>query len=199
MENLIGKRFGRFTVLSRENEPRNGHYRCLCQCKCGTKKIVDAGHLKSGHTVSCGCKRIKHGMSRGITYSSWASMIGRCFSSTHAKYHAYGAKGIRVCDAWLSFTSFLHDMGERPNREYSIDRKNNKGHYEPGNCRWATRIQQRNNQGLDSRGRIRLTLNGETHNLRCWAEKTGIKQGTLARRYYAKWSHEDILTVPVNK
>ena len=53
-----------------------------------------------------------------------------------------------VCDRWLnSFENFLADMGRRPSVNYSIDRIKNDGNYEPGNCRWATAKEQRNNQG----------------------------------------------------
>ncbi len=79
------------------------------------------------------------------TYGTWATMLSRCRNSHFHKYKDYGARGITVCDRWLTFENFLADMGERP-KGRSIDRINNDGNYEPGNCRWATPQEQRQNQ-----------------------------------------------------
>lgn len=71
----------------------------------------------------------------------------RCYNPENPKYPNYGGRGINVCDRWLnSFENFLEDMGEKPSEEYSIDRINNDGNYEPGNFRWATPVEQANNQ-----------------------------------------------------
>lgn len=58
--------------------------------------------------------------------------------------------GITVCERWRdSFENFLADMGERPSKAHSIDRfPNRDGNYEPGNCRWATAIEQSRNRGF---------------------------------------------------
>jgi hypothetical protein len=81
------------------------------------------------------------------TYLSWKEMKKRCANPNQKYWKNYGGRGIRVCDRWLnSFENFLADMGERPEGT-SIDRyPNNDGNYEPGNCRWATRKQQRANR-----------------------------------------------------
>lgn len=74
----------------------------------------------------------------------------RCYNPTHKAYKYYGGRGITVCDRWLDpdngLNNFKDDMGFRPSPEYSIDRINNDGNYEPANCRWATIIEQNNNQ-----------------------------------------------------
>lgn len=69
-------------------------------------------------------------------------MHERCEDVRNASYPLYGAKGIKVCERWGDFLNFLEDMGERPSREFSIDRIDPKGNYEPTNCRWLTRSEQ---------------------------------------------------------
>ena len=76
-------------------------------------------------------------------------MLQRCNNPNNPAYHNYGGRGIKVCERWYDFNNFLADVGERPHPDRSLDRyPNNDGHYEPGNVRWATAEQQRNNQGL---------------------------------------------------
>lgn len=79
------------------------------------------------------------------TYNSWRSMHDRCKTKKGKIFKYYGARGITVCERWKTFESFLEDMGERPSMHYSLDRIDNDGNYEPGNCRWATRTQQASN------------------------------------------------------
>lgn len=164
---LTGKIFGRLTVIEQIGN-KNGEAFWACVCQCGGVKNVRSSSLRKGLTRSCGClsrensarvgatygpingSRIKHGHApegpRSPTYRSWASMKARCENQRSTAYRRYGARGIRVCERWQSFENFLKDMGERPDGT-SIDRyPNRKGNYEPGNCRWATRKQQRANQ-----------------------------------------------------
>lgn len=81
-------------------------------------------------------------MSTHPLYKTWASMIQRCTNPKRDSFPIYGGRGIRVCDRWRTFAHFLFDMGERPSPKHTLDRINPDGHYEPGNCRWATPKEQ---------------------------------------------------------
>lgn len=122
-----------------------------CVCDCGKVKTVHRGALLKGSTKSCGsftCRPGITGNSLRPEYNPWYSMIDRC-RPDHRVAANYYARGIRVCDRWsgeFGFENFLSDMGPRPGKGYSIDRINNDGIYEPGNCRWATAKQQIDNR-----------------------------------------------------
>jgi hypothetical protein len=142
-ETRFGKlRIVRFTGLV--TKYHNRIYECVCDC--GNVKAISAMVLKNGGTRSCGCLRKIHGAIVGYKktpeYRSWESMRSRCNNPNNKDFHRYGARGIKVCERWGTFSSFLSDMGERPDRT-SLDRWPNKaGNYEPGNCRWATQREQ---------------------------------------------------------
>jgi hypothetical protein len=117
------------------------------------------------------------GGKRTPTYRSWQSMKLRCLKKTHNRYNYYGGRGIKLCERWLSFGNFLADMGERP-AGTSLDRINNDGDYEPGNCRWATQTQQVRN----SSNAKPITIDGETLCISEWAERAGISPMALIAR-----------------
>lgn len=92
---------------------------------------------------------VRNGLSKHKLYPTWSNMIYRCYDQNNIAYKRYGAMGVTVCSSWLeSFENFLADMGEQPTPQHSIDRINNKGNYEPSNCRWATSKQQTRNSTL---------------------------------------------------
>ena len=104
-------------------------------------------------------------------------MMARCFDQSNKKYDNYGGRGITVCDQWLQFENFYADMGERP-KGLTIERIDNNGHYESGNCRWATWKEQANN----TRRNRRITFGGESLTLTEWARRLSISPSTLHGR-----------------
>ena len=149
---LTDKVFGRLTVKSLSNQRTNqGGARWKCDCECGNPTVVAAGNLTSGAVRSCGClakeaqktngkvNNTTHGKSGTSEYNIWHGMKQRCLNPKNKGFPNYGGRGITVCDRWInSFENFYEDMGPRPSLEHSIDRKENNGNYEPGNCHWTT-------------------------------------------------------------
>lgn len=196
---LTGRAFGRLTVVS-QGETRKGIARWNCQCKCGKTSVVTAGHLRSGHTKSCGCAMHTgagsrtHGRCRTPMYFIWTNIIQRCYNPECTHYQNYGGRGVGMCERWRnSFEDFLADMGERPSKNHSVDRyPDQNGNYEPSNCRWATMKQQNRNR----RNNTLLTHDGETLTLAEWSERFGVKQATVCYRLKHGWSVADAITTP---
>lgn len=123
--------------------------------------------------------RKKHGYAGTPTYISWIEMRKRCYNPKVIRYPEYGARGIKVCDAWLNdFSAFLADMGEKPSRRHSLDRLDVNADYSPENCRWATPEEQAGNK----RNTRYIALNGVTKTLMQWSKELGIPPKVIRQR-----------------
>jgi hypothetical protein len=104
-------------------------------------------------------ERERHGMEKLSEYIIWKAMKQRCLNPRNNNYKNYGGRGIKLSERWIdSFMNFYADMGPRPSPRHSIERKNNDGNYEPGNCRWATRAEQAMNKR-----QVKLASSGKRH------------------------------------
>lgn len=178
------KKYNRLTILKEEAGKRT---MVFCRCDCGTEKWYRKDNVTNGHTKSCGCfKRERspvinrtHGMSRTRTSKSWEGMRQRCNNSNNADFPRYGGRGIRVCERWdESFDNFFADMGECP-AGMSIERIDNDGNYEPGNCRWASKREQASNR----RTSRFVTAHGMTLTIKEWATLLGLAYVPLYKKF----------------
>lgn len=174
-EDMIGKKYGRLTILDVYHVKKGKYNRLFCrvQCDCENKTIkeINKSSIINGYTQSCGCYGIEraievnyihgHGNSRNSkrtpTYRCWSAMLQRCNNPNNKDYHHYGGRGITVDKSWNEFINFLNDMGERPSAKHSIDRIDvNKG-YSKDNCKWSLferqivnrRMQKSNTSGVE--------------------------------------------------
>lgn len=153
------KKYFRLKIISLKRVGKRT--RASCVCVCGKKVAVDADHIKSGHTKSCGCLRRElhtarykyFGVNKTPEFSAWKNMLARCKAERSARWYA----NIKVCAKWQkSYFVFLKDVGKRPDRRHSLDRiKSHKG-YTPDNVRWTTRDVQSQNTKIHCTSKTKI-------------------------------------------
>ena len=200
LEDLTGREFGLLTVISRYIDESRNRPLWVCRCLCGGTAICLSENLRQGASTSCGCKKVKankergHGFSKTPTYKIWKAMKERCYRPSAINFPDYGGRGISVCDRWKdSFQNFLADMGERPSKKHSIERKDNNGNYCKENCVWAQKIQQIRNRS----NTLTLLCRGETRPIAEWAEISGVPYNIIRQRIHLLgWNAERAIFTP---
>ena len=186
--NLIGKRFGRLTVIEKSDIKKRQLYCWVCKCDCGNFKIVDTSSLTNGHTKSCGCMhgeyladlKRTHGESKTRLYKEWQDIKARCHNPNNKFYHIYGGKGVRVCDEWKESYESFRDwaIATGYNDNLTIDRIDVDGNYEPTNCRWVDLYVQANNRSNTHY----VTYHGETDSLDNMCRKLNVSSKAIRQR-----------------
>lgn len=199
---LVGRTFGKFTVIAdAPHVPHKGR-RSICLCACGVTKSVYNNNLVRGHQKSCGCGRMGklpiHGHAGNghvsAIYYAWKSMRYRCQKPSHPAYHNYGGRGITVCPEWEDFQTFMRDMGEPPPGK-QLERINNDLGYCKDNCTWATRKEQLRNQ----RTNLVLTVRGVTGCAVALAEHFGVHYHRTLSRLKRGWDVERAFFAPIDQ
>lgn len=198
-----GDMYGRLTV-TKQIESLNGRSRFECLCSCGSIHFVLGQNLRNGDVQSCGCFQkesasevhTRHGRTGSTEHDIWRSMKQRCCNPNKRSYSRYGGRGIKVCDDWShSFEAFYRDMGPRPSMQHSLDRIDPNGHYEPSNCRWATKVEQQNNM----RSNRIVEWRGRKQSLSQWSKELGINRSTLEGRLEWGWTVDEAFTTKERK
>jgi hypothetical protein len=127
-------------------------------------------------------------------YGLWSEMRRRCNDPKRKDFPLYGGSGIRVCERWGRFLSFIEDMGPRPSREHSIDRIDGTKGYSPDNCRWATPAEQ----GANRRTNFPVTINGTNYpSVRNACLSLGLPHRAIAHRLEKGMAVNDAFSVPI--
>lgn len=198
INDFLGKSFNRWKIIEKGSIKKCKYatlYYPLCQCECGVIREVELQSLKRNLSKSCGCwnseKSSKfhktHGYSmiskteKNPDYAIWLKIKSRCLNKNDNSYHHYGGRGIKICSSWEeSFVNFLKDMGWRPEpkQDYSIERVDVNGNYEPSNCKWILKSLQNKN----TRNTKLIEFQGKKQVLSDWCKELNLSYHIIRNR-----------------
>lgn len=201
-DECIGTTVNGIKFLEEIDRSKRGRRQFTMLCRCGRKFACDGIHIFNESVKSCGCHRSEttklrsttHGLSSIPEYQVWGSMIQRCTNKSGESYKNYGGRGIKVCDEWSSFETFLSDMGVRPTPEHTLERINVDGDYTSENCKWETRTVQNRNQRIrkdNSTGVRGVTRSGNKLLVRITVDHKRITIGSFSTLEEAKAAREE--------
>ena len=194
---LTGFKTEYLTVLCRSSDRGNGQkpvVKWICECVCGNIIAVNSNSLLCGHTVSCGCKKRKHGFAnKERLYQTWKNMRRRCFDPTNNRWSHYGGRGITICPEWNDYAVFrTWAMANGYTDELTIDRIDVNGNYYPENCRWVDAKTQANNV---SRNHL-IDIDGQKMTMAELADSLGLSYSALQHRIDRGWDINKIISTP---
>lgn len=182
--NLKGSKFGRLTVLGYLGKDERNINSWLCLCSCGKEKVSNTQLLRGGKNKSCGCLHLAsittHGMTNTPERRAFSAAKYRCENPRAKQYHDYGGRGIKFL--YSSFEDFIEDLGRRP-KGFSLDRIDNEGNYEKGNCRWSSFAEQSANK----RNSVYITIGGVSRISSGWQNKVNDSMKISRRINQTGW------------
>jgi len=205
VKDIVGKKFGKLLATEILGKDKHGKYLIHCNCDCGKDIILAKTLLLTGKRTSCGCifrenssahcKKAftSHGESKTRFFGIWHGMKRRCKTS-------YFKKGTVVCKRWNDYMNFREDMYDNylkhvasyGAKNTTIDRIDNNGNYELGNCRWSTMEEQNNNKS----NLILIEYKGKTNSAKKWSRIFGVRYSLFLSRIKRGWSIEEAYKIP---
>lgn len=199
-KDIKGQKFGYLTVLEPAGISVHREKLWKCLCDCGNEAVAKGSSLRRGATQSCGHikeEQAKRHQRNRFLSSILGNMRDRCYNKKNQAYKNYGGRGITVCEEWMTsnrevFCDWAWSSGYSPG--LSIDRIDNSGNYEPGNCRWVTSKEQarntRSNRIIQISDSVSLTL-GEACEKYAVISPSGVRT-----RMCQGWSDLEALLLP---
>lgn len=201
MKDRTGKIYGRVRIVGFSHKEK-GRQIWNGICTCGKKRGFDINALENGMTRSCGClsmERKKSGLNQMVhgdarvghvsrLHNIWRGILKRCSAKNSPAYLNYGGRGISICDAWRDYRNFKKwSAANGYDDSKSIDRINNDGDYEAGNCRWVDKKTQARNR----RSSRLIEIDGIVRCLQEWSDMAGVCCGTISHRIKRGWTNRD--------
>lgn len=197
MIDITGRKFGKLTVLKFYSKIGNAyHWQCICEC--GNITVVSRSNLNKAKGCGCLITTNTHPQKANTKLNNvYYNMRKRCLNSKSKSYVDYGGRGIKICNAWMTYEGFLNDMAHTYKEGLSLDRIDVNGNYCKENCRWVDKKTQANNTRTNRffyHNGVKYTLTTLSEHL---SEKYNINKSIIYSRLSNGKSIEESI-VPLN-